>query len=83
MVALTNYSDMVRTAIEEGIDIIFSGAGLPLDLPKYLPPKAKTKLVPIISSAMCCDDPDAKNGIRTIIIIPMHLLWKAPKPAGI
>ncbi len=51
MVALTNYSDMVRTSIEEGIDIIFSGAGLPLDLPKYLPPEANTKLVPIISSA--------------------------------
>ena len=51
MVALTNYSDMVRTSIEEGIDIIFSGAGLPLDLPNYLPAKTKTKLVPIISSA--------------------------------
>jgi len=51
MVALTNYSDMVRTSIEEGIDIIFSGAGLPLDLPSYLTPESKTKLVPIISSA--------------------------------
>jgi nitronate monooxygenase len=51
MVALTNYGDMVRTSIEGGIDIIFSGAGLPLDLPKYLPLNAKTKLVPIISSA--------------------------------
>ncbi len=51
MVALTNYSDMVCASIEEGIDIIFSGAGLPLDLPKYLPPESKTKLVPIISSA--------------------------------
>ena len=51
MVALSNYGDMVRTSIEEGIDIIFSGAGLPLDLPGYLPPRAKTKLVPIISSA--------------------------------
>jgi nitronate monooxygenase len=51
MVALTNFADMVRTSIEEGIDIIFSGAGLPLDLPKYLTAGAKTKLAPIISSA--------------------------------
>ncbi len=51
MVALTNFADMVRTSIEEGIDIIFSGAGLPLDLPKYLKDGFKTKLVPIISSA--------------------------------
>jgi nitronate monooxygenase len=50
MVALTNFADMVKTAIEERIDIIFSGAGLPLDLPKYLKEKCNTKLVPIISS---------------------------------
>ena len=51
MVALTNYADMVRVAIEEGIDIIFSGAGLPLDLPSYLTNGARTRLVPIVSSA--------------------------------
>jgi nitronate monooxygenase len=33
MVALTHYADLVKAAIEEGIDIIFSGAGLPMDLP--------------------------------------------------
>ena len=51
MVALTNFGDMVRTSIEEGIDVIFAGAGLPFDLPGYRPKGAKTKLVPIISSA--------------------------------
>lgn len=50
MSVLTNFSDMVRTSIEEGIDIIFSGAGLPLDLPKYLGDGIKTKIVPIVSS---------------------------------
>jgi NAD(P)H-dependent flavin oxidoreductase YrpB (nitropropane dioxygenase family) len=50
MVALSNYADMVRTAIEEEIDIIFSGAGLPLNLPQFLKESTKTKLVPIISS---------------------------------
>ncbi|MDP2645536.1 MAG: nitronate monooxygenase family protein [Desulfobacterales bacterium] len=51
MVALTNFAHLVRTGIEEGVDIIFSGAGLPMDLPGYLPRDAKTKLAPIISSA--------------------------------
>jgi len=51
MVALTNFADMVETSIAEGIDLILSGAGLPLDLPKYLSDGVKTKLVPIISSA--------------------------------
>ncbi|MBT7696346.1 MAG: nitronate monooxygenase [Desulfobacterales bacterium] len=50
MGALTNYEDIVKLAIEEGIDIIFSGAGLPLDLPSYLQKGVKTKLFPIVSS---------------------------------
>lgn len=50
MVALTQYADLVITSIEEKIDIIFSGAGLPLDLPKYLQGSTHTKLVPIVSS---------------------------------
>ena len=50
MSVLTDFSDMVKTSIEEGIDIIFSGAGLPLDLPSYLTKGSKTKLVPIVSS---------------------------------
>ena len=50
MVALSNYGDFVRTAIEEKIDIIFSGAGLPLNLPEFLNGSSQTKLVPIVSS---------------------------------
>lgn len=51
MVALTNFADMVKTSISEGVDVILSGAGLPLDLPTYLKEGARTKLVPIVSSA--------------------------------
>ncbi|MHB8859357.1 MAG: NAD(P)H-dependent flavin oxidoreductase [Thermoleophilia bacterium] len=50
MVALSNYADMVKTSVSEGIDIIFSGGGLPLDLPQLLNGNMKTKLVPIVSS---------------------------------
>jgi len=50
MVAMSNFADMVRTAIKEKVDIIFSGAGLPLDMPSYLDKDSKTKLVPIVSS---------------------------------
>ncbi|MBP6625665.1 MAG: nitronate monooxygenase [Chitinophagaceae bacterium] len=50
MVALTNFEDMVRTSIEEKVDMIIAGAGLPLDLPKYLNKESITKLVPIVSS---------------------------------
>ena len=50
MVALTNFTELVKTSISEGIDIIIAGAGLPLNLPEYLSKGSKTKLVPIVSS---------------------------------
>jgi NAD(P)H-dependent flavin oxidoreductase YrpB (nitropropane dioxygenase family) len=59
MVAMTNFADMAKTAISEKVDIIFSGAGLPLELPKFLQSDSTTKLVPIVSSAraakLICD----------------------------
>jgi len=51
MMALTNFGDMVKTAIAEKVDVIFAGAGLPMDLPKYRTEGCTTKLVPIVSSA--------------------------------
>ncbi len=51
MVALTDFGAMAKACIQEGIDVIFAGAGLPLNLPSYLGKDSKTKLVPIISSA--------------------------------
>ena len=50
LVALTNYADIVKVVTEEGIDIIFSGAGLPMNLPKLVE-GTKTKICPIVSSA--------------------------------
>lgn len=59
MMALTNFGDMVKTSIAAKADVIFAGAGLPLDLPKYITPGCTTKLVPIVSSAraakLICD----------------------------
>jgi nitronate monooxygenase len=50
MVAMSNFADMVRTSIQEKVDILFAGAGLPLDLPSYRKDPNGTKLVPIVSS---------------------------------
>jgi nitronate monooxygenase len=50
MVAMTNFADLVKTAIAEKVDVIFSGAGLPLGLPGFLTSGSNTKLVPIVSS---------------------------------
>jgi NAD(P)H-dependent flavin oxidoreductase YrpB (nitropropane dioxygenase family) len=49
MVAMKNYKELVKTAIKEKIDIIISGAGLPIDLPKLVK-ESTTKIIPIVSS---------------------------------
>jgi len=49
MVAINNYKDMVIAAVEEKIDLIISGAGLPKDLPGLIK-GTKTKIAPIVSS---------------------------------
>jgi len=51
MVAMTNFADMVKTAISAKADIIIAGAGLPLNLPSFLNKESITKLIPIVSSA--------------------------------
>ena len=50
MVALSDYDNLVKTAVEEDVDLIISGAGLPLNLPQYLNGK-DIKLIPVVSSA--------------------------------
>lgn len=50
MVALTNFEDLVQTAVDESADVIFCGAGLPLDLPRFARSDRTTALVPIVSS---------------------------------
>lgn len=50
MAAMNNYELYVKKALEEKIDIIVSGAGLPLALPRLVR-GTDTKIVPIVSSA--------------------------------
>jgi len=55
MVALSDYDELMECAIEENVDILFLGAGLPIRFSEKIPPerlqKLQTKLIPIISSA--------------------------------
>ena len=55
MMALTDYGEHMTVAVEEGADLIISGAGLPLRMPDAVirdkKEKNKTKFLPIVSSA--------------------------------
>jgi nitronate monooxygenase len=81
MVALTHYPELVRTSVEEGIDIIFSGAGLPLDLPGYLTNGSKTKLAPIVSSGraakLIC-----RKWLNRFNYLPDAFVVEGPKAGG-
>jgi len=81
MAALTNFEDMVRTSIEEKANIIFAGAGLPLDLPKFLKPDSITKLVPIVSSGKAARLICAKWMMR-FEYLPDAFVVEGPKAGG-
>lgn len=49
MVVTQRYEDYVKAAVAAGVDLIISGAGLPMTLPAIVG-EAKTKLAPIVSS---------------------------------
>lgn len=88
MVALTTFIEMVRTAVEEKADLIFSGAGLPMDLPKILletceqkKEEFKTKLVPIIASARAATL-IAKKWLSRYGYLPDAFVVEGPKAGG-
>ena len=49
MVATNNYEEHIKAAIEAGVDLIISGAGLPTMLPKIVK-GSSVKIAPIVSS---------------------------------
>ena len=88
MVALTTFAEMVRSSIESRIDIIFSGAGLPLDMPRHLfavceekKEEFKTKLVPIVSSARAAGI-ISKKWLSRFNYLPDAFVVEGPKAGG-
>lgn len=81
MVAMTNFADMIRTAIQEKVDVITAGAGLPLDLPSFLRKDSVTKLIPIVSSAraarIICE-----KWMANYNYLPDAMIVEGPKAGG-
>ena len=88
MVALSNFSQLVQTSLEEKIDFIFSGAGLPLDLPQYwrnacdaTQEELRTKLAPIISSARAASI-IGRKWMSRFGYVPDAFVLEGPKAGG-
>ncbi|MTI67299.1 MAG: nitronate monooxygenase [Firmicutes bacterium] len=80
MTAVNNFEEMVKESVKEKVDIIFSGAGLPLKLPKYTK-GSDTKIAPIVSSgrtaAIIC-----KSWAKRYNILPDAIVLEGPKAGG-
>ncbi|MDR2488567.1 MAG: nitronate monooxygenase family protein [Desulfovibrio sp.] len=88
MVALTDFTSLVRTSILERADIIFSGAGLPTELPKILRDLCdekkedfRTKLAPIVSSARAATIL-CKKWLARASYLPDAFVVEGPKAGG-
>jgi len=80
MVALTNYSALVKTAAQEGAHIVVAGAGLPLGLPALVK-GTKTKIIPIASSGRAADI-ICRTWIKKHNYIPDAIIVEGPKAGG-
>lgn len=80
MVATKYYEEYVKAAVNAGVDLIISGAGLPIELPKLVE-NCKTKIAPIVSSIksahVICKMWDKKNHR-----VPDLVIIEGPKAGG-
>ena len=81
MVALTDYDRQVRSACEAGVDIIVSGAGLPMKLPEHTKDYPDVALVPIVSSVKAADLIIRKWG-KAFDRLPDAIVVETPLYAG-
>ncbi len=80
MAVLNNFEEIVVESVREKIDIIFSGAGLPLNLPEFTK-GSSTKVAPIVSSdraaKLICKTWDKRYGV-----IPDAIVVEGPLAGG-
>lgn len=80
MVAITHYDEMVKACIEGGADIIISGAGLPMNLPKLVE-GSNIKIAPIVSSGKAATL-IIKNWTKKYSRLPDLVVVEGPEAGG-
>lgn len=80
MVALKNYADIVKECVNQKIDLIVSGAGIPKELPEYVK-GSNTKIAPIVSSLRCCEL-IVKHWRKKYDYIPDMIVIEGPEAGG-
>lgn len=80
MVAITHYDEMVKACIEGGADLIISGAGLPMNLPKLVE-GSNVKIAPIVSSGKAATL-IIKNWTKKYSRLPDLVVVEGPEAGG-
>ncbi len=81
MMAVTDFDDLLKVAIDENIDVVIVGAGLPLKKPSFIDVDNTTKIIPKVSSARAAKlifEYWAKSYNR----IPDAIVIEGPKAGG-
>lgn len=80
LTAMNNYGDMIAQAVEDKVDLIISGAGLPLELPKYVK-GTQTAIMPIVSSAKAAKV-IIRKWLRDYDYLPDGIVIEGPHAGG-
>lgn len=80
LASVTNYTDMVKLAVKEKVDLIISGAGLPKNLPSFVL-GTDTKIAPIVSSGKAAST-ITKLWLRKYDYMPDAIIVEGPKAGG-
>lgn len=80
MVATRQYEEYVKAAVTAGVDLIISGAGLPMTLPDIVK-GAKTKIAPIVSSVKSAQV-ICKYWLKKYNRLPDMVVIEGPKAGG-
>lgn len=80
MVAMKNYKEMIETSVKEKVNLIISGAGLPMDLPEMVK-GSETYAAPIVSSGRATAL-IAKIWDKRYSYLPDAVIVEGPKAGG-
>jgi NAD(P)H-dependent flavin oxidoreductase YrpB (nitropropane dioxygenase family) len=80
LASVTNYTDMVKLAVKEKVDLIISGAGLPKNLPSFVK-GTETKIAPIVSSGKAAST-ITKLWLKKYDYLPDAIIVEGPKAGG-
>ncbi len=81
MIAATDFEDLLRIAVDEQVDVVTMGAGLPLNLPPSFLEQKTTKFLPKVSSSRAANI-ICQSWMKKYNRVPDAVVVEGPKSGG-